>query len=340
MIRVERFNGAAKEWDEFAAAQKGFTHFHKLGWRAVMERVFGHECVYLTAREPDGNLIGILPLVRVRSVVFGHYLMSMPFVNCGGPLGTEVGIRALVDEAIALAKRDKVKLLEMRSRVPLEIPLNVSHRKITVLLDLPKTKELLFKHFDQNLRRKIRKREKIGVTVSFGAAEVEPFYEVFSRNMRDLGTPTHSLAFFREIAKQFPDDCWFSCAYLDGKPVAGGCGFTFGNEYEMTWASSLREYHQQAPNLLLYYACMVRSVDEGLTQFNFGRCTPGSGTHRFKMQWGGREEPLWWYDLAASSGATTPSPTEGAFSWGPGIWRMIPVSIATRFGPSIVRYLP
>lgn len=340
MIRIERFDGAAREWDEFAVAQKGYTHFHKLGWRTVMERVFGHECVYLTAREPGGKLVGILPLVRVRSVVFGHYLMSMPFVNSGGPLGTEAGIRALVDEAMALAKRDRVKLLEMRSRVPLEIPLTVSHRKITVLLDLPKTKEALFKHFDQNLRRKIRKREKIGVTVSFGADQVEPFYEVFSRNMRDLGTPTHSLGFFREIATQFPDDCWFSCAYLDGKPVAGGCGFTFGNEFEMTWASSLRAYHREAPNLLLYYACMERSIAEGLTQFNFGRCTTGSGTHRFKMQWGGREEPLWWYDLAASNGVTTPSPTEGAFSWGPGIWRMIPVSLATRFGPSIVRYLP
>ena len=170
--------------------------------------------------------------------------------------------------------------------------------------------------------------------------EVEPFFSVFAQNMRDLGTPTHSLAFFREIAKQFPDDCWFACAYLEGKPVAGGCGFTWGNEFEMTWASSLREFNQQAPNLLLYYACMERAIAEGLTQFNFGRCTPGAGTHRFKMQWGGHEEPLWWYDLAASSDVTTPSPTDGAFRWGPHIWKRIPVSVATRIGPSIVRYLP
>lgn len=339
-IHVDRFNGTEEEWDAFAVRQKGYTHFHQARWRTVMERVFGHDCAYLAARDGVGALVGILPLVRVRSAVFGHYLVSMPFVNCGGPLGTEAGIRALADEAVALAQRDKVKLLEMRSRVPLDIPLPVSHRKITVLLELPSTAELLFKRFDQNLRRKIRKRQKIGVTVSFGHQEVEPFFSVFAQNMRDLGTPTHSLAFFREIAKQFPDDCWFACAYLEGKPVAGGCGFTWGNEFEMTWASSLREYNQQAPNLLLYYACMERAIAEGLTQFNFGRCTPGAGTHRFKMQWGGHEEPLWWYDLAASSDVTTPSPTDGAFRWGPHIWKRIPVSVATRIGPSIVRYLP
>jgi serine/alanine adding enzyme len=340
MIYVERFTGIEEEWDNFAVAQTGYTHFHRLRWRRVMESVFGHDCVYLAARDESDDLVGVLPLVRVRSALFGHYLVSMPFVNCGGPLGTEAGIRALADEAVALAKYDKVKLLEMRSRVPLDISLPVSHRKITVLLDLPATKELLFKQFDQNLRRKIRKRQKIGVTVSFGHQEVEPFFSVFSQNMRDLGTPTHSLAFFREIAEQFPDDCWFACAYLDGVAVAGGCGFTFGNEFEMTWASSLRAYHQESPNLLLYYACMERSIAAGLTQFNFGRCTPGTGSHRFKMQWGGHDEPLWWYDLAASAGATTPSPNEGALSWGPKIWRRIPVSIATRFGPSIVRYLP
>ncbi|HEX9085175.1 MAG TPA: hypothetical protein VF836_10580, partial [Gemmatimonadaceae bacterium] len=115
--------GSEEEWDTFAATQKGYTHFHRLRWRTVIERVFGHECVYLAARDKTGKLAGILPLVRVRSVVFGHYLVSMPFVNYGGPVGTDAAIRALVDEAVAVARRDRVKLLEMRSSVPLDTPL-------------------------------------------------------------------------------------------------------------------------------------------------------------------------------------------------------------------------
>ena len=340
MIRVERFTGPEEAWDAFAIAQPGYTHFHRLRWRAVMERVFGHECVYLAARNTENELVGVLPLVRVRSVVFGHFLVSMPFLNYGGPLGTDAGIQALIDEAVEFARRDGVKLLELRSNIPLPISLPVSHRKITVLLDLPGNPEALLKAFGAKLRSQIRRPQKEGVTVAFGRDQVEPFYAVFARHMRDLGTPTQSIAFFREIADQFPDDCWFACAYLAGQPVAGGCGFRFGDVFEMTWASSLREFNRESPNMLLYWEYMKRAIDEGVSLFNFGRCTPGSGTHRFKMQWGGREQPLWWYGVGAASGATTPSPNDAAFRWGPRIWRRLPASIATAFGPSIVRYIP
>jgi FemAB-related protein (PEP-CTERM system-associated) len=332
--------GSEEEWDTFASTQKGFTHFHRLRWRTVIERVFGHECVYLAARDSAGKLAGILPLVRVRSVVFGHYLVSMPFVNYGGPVGTEAAVRALVDEAVAVARRDRVKLLEMRSSVEIDTPLHVSHRKITVVLDLPDTPEELFNRFSAKLRSQIRRPQKEGVTIAFGREQLEPFFSVFARHMRDLGTPTQSLSFFREIANQFPDDCSIGCAYLAGQPVAGGLGFRFGDEFEMTWASSLREYSREAPNMLIYWAFMERAIAQGVKRFNFGRCTRGAGTHRFKMQWGGREEQLWWYGLAASNGVTTPSPKDGRFRWGPKIWRRLPASIATIVGPSIVRYIP
>jgi len=340
MIRVEHYTGSQDEWDAFVTRQPGYAHFHQFRWRYVISRVFGHECVYLAARDADGSLVGVLPLVRVRSVVFGHYLVSMPFLNSGGPVGTTEGIQALVNEASDLARRDGVKLLELRSSIPLDIALPASHRKITVLLDLPTTAQALMKGFDSKLRSQIRRPQKQGVHVSFGSAQVEPFYSVFSRHMRDLGTPTQSLAFFREIAKKFPEECWFGCAYLDGQPVAAGCGFRFGDEFELTWASSLRQYNRESPNMLLYWAFMERAVDEGVKLFNFGRCTPNSGTHRFKMQWGSREKALWWYGLAATPDTTTPSPTDGAYRWGPRIWRRLPASIATAVGPSIVRYIP
>jgi serine/alanine adding enzyme len=339
-VSVERFEGLEEEWDQFAASQQGYTHFHRLRWRALIRQVFGHECAYLAARDSEEMLVGILPLVRVRSFVFGHYLVSMPFLNYGGPLGTNEAVHALVDAAIAMARREKVKLLELRSRVALDVPLDASHRKITVLRDLPPNPDELFKQFDSKLRSQIRRPQKEGVTVEFGPDQVAPFFKVFAQHMRDLGTPVQPLRFFREIARQFPDDCWFACAYLGGKPVAAGCGFRFGDEFEMTWASSLRTYNREAPNMLLYWSCMERAIRDGARRFNFGRCTPGTGMHRFKMQWGGREEQLWWYHFAMSGDTTTPSPHDRAFRWGPRIWRRLPESVATTLGPSIVRYIP
>jgi FemAB-related protein (PEP-CTERM system-associated) len=340
IARVDRFSGTASEWDTVARRSSGFTHFHLYGWRAVMERVFGHECIYLAAYDGAGALAGVLPLVRVKSILFGHFLVSMPFLNYGGPLGTPEAIVALVARASDIARDSGAKLLELRSRIPLPIDLPASHRKITVLLDLPDTEPALMKQLDAKLRSQVRRPQKEGVTVKFGADQVAPFFEVFAHHMRDLGTPTQSRLLFDTIAAIFPDDAWFGCAWYEGRPVACGCAFVWGSEVEMTWASSLNAHKRIAPNMLLYYRFMERAIDAGLTTFNFGRTSPNSGTHRFKSQWGARDEQLWWYDRAASEEVKTPSPTDSGYAWGPRIWKRLPTSVATMLGPRIVRYIP
>jgi serine/alanine adding enzyme len=304
-----------------------------------MEAVLGHECLYLAARDESRTLLGVLPLVRVRSAVFGHFLVSMPFLNYGGPLGAPDAIRALTERAGVLADDDHVKLVELRSRVPLPLELPVSHRKITVVLDLPAEPDQLWSAFGSKLRSQIKRPQKEGVEVRFGPDQVEPFFTVFARHMRDLGTPTQPKALFRAIADGFGDSVCFGCAYHQGRPVAGGAGFRWDVEFEMTWASALAAYNPIAPNMLLYWSFMERMITDRATLFNFGRCTPGVGTHRFKRQWGSRDEPLWWYQRGRGA-AATPSPDDPAFAWGPRLWRRLPLALATALGPRIVRLIP
>ena len=340
MTAVEQFGGAPRDWDNFVRSQPSWSHFHLFAWKDVITRVFGHECIYLAARE-NGQLAGVLPLVRVKSLFFGHYLVSMPFVNYGGPLGMDTAVIALVSHAANLARRNNAKLLELRSRTALPVTLPVSHRKITVLLELPSGDvDSLWKRLDPKVRSQVRRPQKEGVVVRFGVDEVAPFFQVFARHMRDLGTPTQPRHLFETLAETFPNDTWFGCAYYRGRPIAGGCGFRWATEFEMTWASALAEYKRIAPNMLLYWSFMERAVADGLSTFNFGRCTPDSGTHRFKKQWGSHDVPLWWYDLSLEPGVATPSPTDGAYAWGPRIWKRLPVRLATALGPSIVRFIP
>jgi serine/alanine adding enzyme len=341
-VHVAQHRGGADEWDGFARNQSGYTHFHRFAWKALIEEVFGHECEYLAARTDSGELVGVLPLVRVKSIVFGHYLVSMPFLNYGGPLGSADAVTALGATAVTEASRSGAKLLELRSRVALPLDMAVSHRKITVVLELPRDSETLFKSFAAKLRSQVRRPQKEGVTVQFGADQVGPFFHVFSRHMRDLGTPTLPRRFFEQIAARFAGDSWFACAWHEGQPIAAGAGFRWGTEFEMTWASSLTEFNRIAPNMLLYWEFMQRAVAEGVELFNFGRCTPDGGTHRFKKQWGSRDEMLWWYQRAAdgAAGASTPSPDSGAFALGPRIWKHLPLAVATALGPRIVRFIP
>jgi len=305
-----------------------------------MAGVLGHDTPYLAATSDDGALTGVLPLVRVRSAIFGHFLVSLPFVNYGGPLGTPEAVTALADAAVQLATRDGAGVLELRSRTELPLALPVSHRKITVLLDVPDGgSEALWKRLDAKVRSQVRRPQKEGVTVQLGAGQVAPFFAVFARHMRDLGTPTQPLALFQAIQDTFPGDVTFACAYLGEAPIACGCAIRWGDEVEMTWASSLREHNRISPNMLVYWEIMRNAADSGVRTFNFGRCTPDGGTHRFKRQWGTRDEPLWWYERRAP-GAATPAEGRGAIGLGPRIWRHLPLPVATALGPRVVRLIP
>src|SRR2546425_12446655 len=94
------FAGQPAEWDAFVRSSAAWTHFQLWSWKSVMEDVFGHQGVYLAARNGAG-LAGVLPLVRVKSVLFGDYLVSMPFLNYGGPGGTGSAAQARVGGARA-----------------------------------------------------------------------------------------------------------------------------------------------------------------------------------------------------------------------------------------------
>ena len=340
-LQVELFAGPGTEWDACVQTATGWTHFQRWDWKAVIEQVFGHECVYLAARDDSGRLAGVLPLVRAKSLLFGDYLVSMPFLNYGGPLGTDAAVQALVGRATELARERGVDLLELRSRerLPLDVP--VSHRKITCLLDLaPGDPEATWGALTSNVRRKIRRAQKEGFTVRFGLDNLHGFYQVFSRHMRDLGTPTLSRRFFAALVERFAADVWIGCVYADQRPVAAGFGFRCNDELELTWVSALQEYHRVYANMLLYWDFIERAARQGLRVFNFGRCTPGGGTHAFKQQWGARDVPLRWYQPLGGRRAATPSPNEGAFAWGPRVWKRLPLALANALGPSIVRMIP
>jgi hypothetical protein len=204
-VTVERYTGDGGVWDAFGRTRQGWTHYHGYGWKPVIEQTMGHEYIPLVARDPAGGLAGILPVVRVSTRLFGRYIVSMPFLNYGGPLGSDEAVLELTRSAALLADRERAKLLELRSAVELPVDLPVSHRKLTVVLPLPPggDTEAAWKGLGTKLRAQVKRPQKEGVVVRFGADQVDPFFEVFARHMRDLGTPTLPRAFFRAIAAQF-----------------------------------------------------------------------------------------------------------------------------------------
>ena len=70
-------------WDAFVATHPEASGYHRWAWRSVFEHGLGQRCLYLSAWDAN-RLVGVLPLVRVKSLLFGRALSSLPYVNYGG----------------------------------------------------------------------------------------------------------------------------------------------------------------------------------------------------------------------------------------------------------------
>ena len=156
--------------------------------------------------------------------------------------------------------------------------------KLDMRLPLLTTPDAMLRSFSAKLRSQIKRplRENPEVLVGRGGL-LENFYTVFSRNMRDLGTPVYPKSFFRCVLDNHPEAV-IVCVKVAGSPAAAAILMDHGKMLEIPWASTDRRYNRLSVNMLLYWTAIEYAITHGYRVFDFGRSTVGSGPHRFKKQ--------------------------------------------------------
>lgn len=330
------------EWDSYVGNHPDGTVDHLWRWREIFEGVFRHQNVYLVARR--GNAIaGVLPLVRFQSKLFGRFLVSLPFLNYGGALASDAAAtEALVARAREHGRECGASHVEFRHRSRQVLDLAYRQHKLALTRSLNKSSEELWSNVDRKVRNQVRKAQKDGLTTAIGGEElVDRFYEVFARNMRDLGTPVYAKRLFSETLRLFPGAAEVYTVRSGNITVAAAIAIRHGDTVLVPWASSLREYRQQCPNMLLYWTMLERASTTGASVFDFGRSSPGSGTHHFKVQWGAQATPLHWeYVLLRGQMPPDQGPSNPKFGVAIRAWKRLPLWATNRFGPLVVRNIP
>jgi len=340
-MRIQVVGEAAHAaWDAFLSRHPGATPYHRWAWMDAVHRAYGFAFAPLAAWR-DGQTVGVLPLVRIRLPGLPGWLVSVPYGDLGGPLAEDAATgQALVDTALEQVRRLGAAGLELR-RLGHEPQ---SGAKVLIRRALPAGAPLLMRSFRAKLRSQINKPQRDGLRAQTGGPELlSAFYRVFCRNMRDLGSPVHALDWFRAVLGGFGDQARVTVVSLpDGFPAAAAIWLVQGRTAFNPWASSLREHNRANPNMLLYWSMLSRAAGEGVEDFDMGRSTPGGGTHRFKLQWGGREVGLSWERLAPSgrsrplSGVTRPGRARKALA---ACWSRLPLPMANAAGSVMRRYI-
>jgi serine/alanine adding enzyme len=330
-------------WDEFVLSHPEGSIYHLAIWRDLITELFGHQTHYFCASRLTGEIVGILPLVRLKSRLFGDFLVSMPYFNYGGALGINTETEeALMQRASELAQELGCNHIEFRDTFERDARWTLRTDKVAMELALPPSVDQLWSDLGSNLRRKIKRPQKEGVQILHGNEELLPqFYRVFARNMRDLGTPVYPEAFFKSIIETFPNASSIIVLQLRRQPVAAIFLLGFKDRLEMPWVASVRKFNRLMINMLLYWEALRKGVGDGYEVFDFGRSTIDSGTYRFKGQWGARPKQLYWhYWSRDGKGLPGLTPDNPRYSAAIQIWRRLPLSLTNWLGPKIVKNLP
>src|SRR5437588_8052211 len=175
-------------WDGYVHRQRDATGYHEWRWRRVFDRAFGHRPIYLTAKRHDrigrrrNRIVGVLPLVEIRSLLFGTTLTSLPFLNYGGVVSDEGGVdQALIERAARIAHERRCRHVELRHVERRFQDLPCKQHKVAMRLRLDTD---IWNHLDRKVRNQVRKAQKSELTTENGGKELlDDFYTVFSRNM-------------------------------------------------------------------------------------------------------------------------------------------------------------
>jgi len=329
-------------WDRFVWGHPHGSPFHLIAWKKSIEQTFGYRPSYLLATR-DGRICGVLPLFLIQNWLVGKVLLSSPFAVYGGILADSAESReALCREARALGERLGVKHVELRnaweeqtSRLP---RLN---RYVTFTQSIGPDEEAILESIPRKTRAAVRKSLKAGLESHREFSDPRTFENLYSSNLRKLGTPSFPPCHFQALLDNFRGMADIREVRSGGKAVGAVLSFYFRDQVLPYYGASDPAANALAPNNFMYFDLMRWGGRNGYRSFDFGRSKRVKGSYDFKSHWGMVERELP-YEVILIRGTELPnvSPANPVFRLPILCWQRLPLAITRALGPYLVRFVP
>jgi FemAB-related protein (PEP-CTERM system-associated) len=327
-------------WDSYVESRDDATFFHKAGWKTVIERAFKHKTHFLYVTRQD-KIEGILPLVYVKSALFGRSLSSMPFAVYGGIVASNKDAADLLRaEACKLADSLKVVALEFRNSQPSDSGWPSKDLYSTFRKQLDTDNDVNLKAIPNRQRAMIRKGIAAGLQ-SEEVAGIDRIYNIYSESVRNLGTPVFAKKYLQILQEVFGDQCRVLMITHQDNDIAGVLSFYFQDQVLPYYGGSIALARSvKGTNDFMYWELLRRSVDEGIRVYDFGRSKKGTGPYRFKKNWGFAPQDLHYeYYLVKAQTVPEVNPTNPKYQMMIKAWKKLPLPVANFIGPFLAKNL-
>ena len=330
----------ARRWDDFVRGCPSATFFHLSGWQRVIQRQFKHRCFFFYV-ERDGRIEGVLPLAEVKSRLFGHALVSLPFAVYGG-------VAAETPEAADHLEQMAQRLCQTLSPDHLELR-NIQRRHqdwphqdlyVTFRKEILEDEEANMLAIPRKQRAMVRKGIKNALKAEIDR-DVKRFFALYADNVHRHGTPAMPRRYFQALLDEFGDAAEVLIVTSpQGEPLSGVLSFYFRDEVLPYYAGDAVAARDLAANDFKYWELMRRACARGLKVFDYGRSKQGTGSYAFKKNWGFEPTPLSYeYRLYKRDAVPQNNPSNAKYQLMIKAWRRLPIGVANWLGPHIVRSL-
>lgn len=273
---------------------------------------WGHVYVY---HETDGEIDAVLTVLTVEAVA-GKLLGYAG----RGPIGDveNIGmIKLMIQEALQ-ALPDNVFLIRLdpevaysdtlndtyqkagfitRNRAIKNMHGNIQPRKNVVLYydgrgdgAAPITSETeLMTHFKRDYRNQIRRAAKDGVVVTSGDTQedIESFFDTYVMMAAAQNITHRPLSYFLRMQELWQGTGLFKVflAHFEGRVIASGIGFSYGDEIWYMYAGSDRQYAKHYGPYAVQWEMLKWGLSLGKVEYDFGGVgdfVPEDGLYKFK----------------------------------------------------------
>lgn len=328
---VQRWNGFVEP--------SGQLYLHTK-WAGIISRTYGFTPHYLYISEGD-EIRSVFPLFRVVFPLLKDELVSVPHLESGGMLNTG-GYQLYFDYIREHIKAGRLSVYQYGEPID---DLEANTNEVVMVQGLPQSVEDIIPGIrSPSSRAKTVKSLKQGFNAAIGNSDdlLRAFYPLFCQKMKEFGTPPHPMAFLKDIARTFADDCVFVLAARGGRYVGGGLYLIFRDRFFSKCFTVSQEELRRYVGNFVDYKSMEFAVRRGLKYLVRWRSTKGSGTFEYKRRLGGDPVPLYLHDFVLTPEgykARQVKTVKEKYDFAARIWMRLPGFVADTIGPSIRKWV-
>jgi CelD/BcsL family acetyltransferase involved in cellulose biosynthesis len=299
-------------WQLFVDDHPTARIFHTTGWVEALRRTYGYEPVVYTTTPPEQKLTNGLLFCRVRSLLTGHRLVSLPFSDHCQPL---VRSSEELHDLLAAARQDCLKekcryveikpLFQCAPETVRELQLTVSQDSVIHHLDLRRSREEIVLGFHKNsIRRTIARSDREHLSYEEGTSEelLQKFYRLLLLTRRRHLVPPQPLRWFRNLIACLGDRLKIRIASLkSGRAVAGVLTLSYKTVVTYKYACGDSQFNVLGGPVMLIWRTIEDAMNQGACELDLGRSdidTPGLIT--FKDHWGAVQSGISYYRYPAA----------------------------------------